>query len=419
MLATCKDGNTEYWVCACGTWFSDSEAQNVITQDATVIPAVHNYGELVDAQAEVHTATELKAAVAAYYFCDECDTYFTEDKEATTLEALTGEVPTHSYTVINGYVAADGHANKCECGAMDTLVAHIPNVDAATEETAKFCTVCEYVIEPKLDHVHNLTYVPAAAADCTEDGNIEYWTCTCGKYFKDAEAKTEIALADTVLPAGHDIVTHEGKPAAPGIAGYEAYETCTRCDYSTYTEIPALEIAADQQVTVDSFKEAGKAPVSQSGFFGGYYADADKTEVFKGTSGSAYVKFVSKNVLSVKYQFTAGTTAASESTDLRLVTTVDDLNYREIGFTIFFGDRQAKVSTRTVFSSIVANDGGIAFTETPKVFDAQSNYFMTYTITGVPASEFGTDVKVVPYWITLDGTVQEGLELNFRISDKI
>ena len=48
---------------------------------------------------------------------------------------------------------------------------------------------------------HTLKKVPAKAATTTAAGNIEHWTCDkCHKYFKDAEGKTEIKQADTVIP---------------------------------------------------------------------------------------------------------------------------------------------------------------------------------------------------------------------------
>lgn len=60
-------------------------------------------------------------------------------------------------------------------------------------------------------HPHALTPVAEKAASCTVAGNIAYWYCTeCGKYFKDAAGKTEIALRDTVLP----MVSHT--PSADG-----------------------------------------------------------------------------------------------------------------------------------------------------------------------------------------------------------
>ena len=40
-------------------------------------------------------------------------------------------------------------------------------------------------------------------------------------------------------PLGHDLEHHEGKDATCTSAGYEEYDTCKRCDYTTYQEIPA------------------------------------------------------------------------------------------------------------------------------------------------------------------------------------
>lgn len=39
---------------------------------------------------------------------------------------------------------------------------------------------------------------------------------------------------------GHDIQNHEGKEATCTEDGYDAYETCSRCDYTTLSVIPAL-----------------------------------------------------------------------------------------------------------------------------------------------------------------------------------
>lgn len=54
-------------------------------------------------------------------------------------------------------------------------------------------------------HTHVLTYYPAKAADCETSGNIEYYVCACGKYFKDENAKIEIGdkTAVTINATGH------------------------------------------------------------------------------------------------------------------------------------------------------------------------------------------------------------------------
>jgi hypothetical protein len=107
--ASCTaDGNIEYYTCSCGKWFTDATATTEITiKDSVVIKAAHNFDNLIPAQDAVHTATELKGAVAAHYHCS-CGAYFNEGKEATTLEALTGAVPTHTFV-----------EGACECGATD------------------------------------------------------------------------------------------------------------------------------------------------------------------------------------------------------------------------------------------------------------------------------------------------------------
>ena len=41
-------------------------------------------------------------------------------------------------------------------------------------------------------------------------------------------------------PLGHDLVHHEKLEANCTTSGHNAYDTCSRCDYTTFKEIPAL-----------------------------------------------------------------------------------------------------------------------------------------------------------------------------------
>ena len=83
-------------------------------------------------------------------------------------------------------------------------------------------------------HTCTLTKVPAKAATCTEDGNIEYYQCsdpTCGKLYKDAAGTLEITKADTVIKAEHTGLTFfpAKEPTCDGV-GCVAYWFCTGCD---------------------------------------------------------------------------------------------------------------------------------------------------------------------------------------------
>lgn len=83
-------------------------------------------------------------------------------------------------------------------------------------------------------HTCTLTKVPAKAATCTEDGNIEYYQCsdpTCGKLYKDAAGTQEITKADIVIKAGHtNLKLYPAKEPTCDRDGCVAYWFCTGCD---------------------------------------------------------------------------------------------------------------------------------------------------------------------------------------------
>lgn len=73
-----------------------------------------------------------------------------------------------------------------------------------TERNGDTLTIyAKFVIKGE-DHVHkdHLTKVPATTPDCSQGGNIEFYQCSCGKYFKDANATTEYKNGDkdVILP---------------------------------------------------------------------------------------------------------------------------------------------------------------------------------------------------------------------------
>jgi hypothetical protein len=120
-----------------------------------------------------------------------------------------------------------------------------------------------------------------------------------------------------------------------------------------------------------------------------------------------------EETLSVKAQTTNKIIDNPESTKLRLVTTVDSLRYKEVGFKVKYnqGNKEYTHSTKTVYERIAALDeNDIPFKYRPGIFDNVSDYFMAYTITGIGASLFDNyEFAVTPYWITLDGTTVKGV----------
>ncbi|MBQ8004392.1 MAG: hypothetical protein IJ299_04800, partial [Oscillospiraceae bacterium] len=84
-------------------------------------------------------------------------------------------------------------------------------------------------ISDKPDCDHDIVKVSGKEATCTENGWNSYEKCDKCGYTTYSE-----------VPAlGHDTVWHEGKFSTCTEIGWTEYVTCNRCDYSTYEEAPA------------------------------------------------------------------------------------------------------------------------------------------------------------------------------------
>ena len=82
---------------------------------------------------------------------------------------------------------------------------------------------------------HDLVQYAAKAPTCTEIGWDAYDRCKNCNYTTRKE-----------LPAQHDLKQHAAKAPTCTEKGWNAYETCSRCDYTTYAEQPALNHALEQ-----------------------------------------------------------------------------------------------------------------------------------------------------------------------------
>ncbi|MBQ2244510.1 MAG: hypothetical protein II320_01580 [Oscillospiraceae bacterium] len=161
--------------------------------------------------------------------------------------------------------------------------------------------------------------------------------------------------------------------------------------------------------------EGFTAPVMEGKVFGGWYADAAMTQPLRPeqVTGWAYAKFVDEATLSLKFQFTKGTTAQSERTDLRLLTAVDGLRYRAVSFRIGLGGQETSATSDRVYQQVRAGDSLISGPQ--GIFGQDAAYFVTYTVQNVPQSAFDMEFTVTPRWQTLDGTWVDGIERSFTI----
>ena len=99
----------------------------------------------------------------------------------------------------------------------------------ATCTTKAVCEVCDTEYGEKDPNNHDLAHFRAKAPTCTEIGWDAYDRCIRCGYTTRKE-----------LPAQHDLKQHAAKAPTCTEIGWNAYETCSRCDHTTYTELPAL-----------------------------------------------------------------------------------------------------------------------------------------------------------------------------------
>ena len=151
------------------------------------------------------------------------------------------------------------------CLTVLAMVCLIPGIvlKAAAETTTVRCKYCGSVETREVrgygdyDSVCHRVYV-TKCQNCHNDGNVSYLkvhtggtetpTCTKGKTCEKCGA--EYGEKD---PNNHDLVHHDAKAPSCTEIGWNAYEACSRCNYTTtYQELPALNHDLEQH--------AAKAP---------------------------------------------------------------------------------------------------------------------------------------------------------------
>lgn len=169
--------------------------------------------------------------------------------------------------------------------------------------------------------------------------------------------------------------------------------------------------------------EKGQIPTHENYIFAGWYKDETCTEPYYATpSEDAWAKFVPEKVLSVKLQLTKDTHERSSTTNMRLVTSVDSLDYRKVGFKVYFNGAANAVDTGStkVFERIVASaESGVDYKYSPKVVDVESEYFVTATLINIANKNFDKNFFIKPYWITLDGTEVYGVNRYVNVNNGI
>ncbi len=258
LLPTCNEmGYTVHTCLNCGNSYTDSytaptghtagtqatceSAQTCVDCGAELAPAKeHTAGAqatcesaqtCTDCGAELAPAKEhtagARATCSKAQTCVDCGAELAPKLEHKFIKTETAASCTSNGTVV--YTCS-----RCRYQFIETEIAATGhNMSAATCTEASRCTNegCDHVEGAALGH--DPVTDEGMPAFCEDTGLTDGSHCSvCG----------EIIVAQEVIPAlGHNLEHIEAKAPTYTSVGWEAYDDCTRCSYSTYVEIPMLE----------------------------------------------------------------------------------------------------------------------------------------------------------------------------------
>ena len=198
--------------------------------------------------AKAPTCTEI--GWDAYDTCSRCDytTYAELPALKHALEQYAAQAPTCTEIGWDAYEACSrcDYTTRKELPALNhDLVRHVAQAPTCTEKGWAYDTCsrsgCNYTTRKELSALnHDLEQHAAKAPTCTEKGWNAYETCSRCDYTTYVE-----------LPAQHDLVHHEAKAPTCTDPGWNAFDTCKNCNYTTRKELPAQH---------DLKQHAAKAP---------------------------------------------------------------------------------------------------------------------------------------------------------------
>lgn len=224
------------------------------TMSAAVNPKTIKAGEKVTVTVSLNEKID-NVVTYAYKLYFDADLFSLESSEKGTSHSLT-TVSAVRKDKVGSYInisVADPNSTgvTINAGTVYTLV-FTAKEDVAGNQTATFNLVFGSCKDPSYKditgvdagaavsvtvegaHVHSWTKAKdAQKATCKEAGNIEYYTCSCGKYAKLENGKyVEIALADTVIPkTNNHTLKHENAVVSTtcGQDNVAEHWVCTVC----------------------------------------------------------------------------------------------------------------------------------------------------------------------------------------------
>ena len=252
------------------------------------------------------------------------------------------------------------------------------------------------------DNGNGTLTVSATAASAVKGDWLKLVFLPAADVVGSADVTVTTAAGTVTAPVWFD-TAEEGKV----LVEFDAGDSATTTVVDASTEVTAPAVPAKAGYTFAGWYTTTGAAVTESNLENGFAV---------GTRLVA--KWVDAAVSTVKAQVSNGTTAASEKTNLRVVATLDTLNYAQAGFEIQIAE--GTVNTRTVtkvYNRLKAADESLNAWDDAAGFSEDSRFFYTFNIRNIPQANFGTAIKVTPFWVTYDGTKVYGTARTVNVTE--
>ena len=282
--ATCSEAGEETRVCA----------YNAEHKETKTIPALGHKPQSAVTENRVEATCDTDGSYDEVVYCSVCNTELSRiqkiitklghdvvhhvAKDATCTEKGWNAYDTCSRCDYTTYVEIPAKGHKPQSAVTENRVEATCDTDGSYDEVV-YCSVCNTELSRIQKTItklgHDVVHHDAKAATCTEKGHEAYDTCSRCDYttYVEIPAKghkpqsavtenrveatcdtdgsydevvycsvcnTELSrIQKTITKLGHDVIHHDAKDATCTEKGWNAYDTCSRCDYTTYVEIPA------------------------------------------------------------------------------------------------------------------------------------------------------------------------------------
>ena len=130
-----------------------------------------------------------------------------------------------------------------------------------------------------------------------------------------------------------------------------------------------------------------------------------------------------KDMLGIKVQTK---TNADETVDLRILSSVDSLDYEAVGFQVWYGSAASNPTNQNVTATFTTTtvldriEAGVSYNFSPQIIDTSSEYFVTGTIRGISPTKLDQNFYVKTFCIPSGGTASDrvyGPGRFFSVSD--